>query len=199
MSHPVRIPIADNRKRKGAFLRSAVGPAAALATLLFVHVGAVSAEDNFRMTMTGCQPDSASIQNDTCRSGGHGVFAKRPGATCRLICPMPKTNSSDQWDGLQLMGKDPDGTGRLIGSSRTLKRHHSALPSRRPSVRSIPTAHLRPATSLADARDPDSPVFDRMLPPGIGWRSSSPVLPALLRTSKRSATTFISAPSKPLT
>src|SRR5262245_50013488 len=83
---------------------------AVLATFLLLH-GAAQAEDNFRMTMTGCQADSASIQNDTCRSGGHGVFAKRAGATCRLICPMPKTNPADQWDGLQLFGKDPDGAG----------------------------------------------------------------------------------------
>ena len=74
-------------------------------------VSVQGAEDNFRMNMTGCQPDSASIRNDSCRFGGHGVFAKRAGATCRMICAMPKTNSSDQWDGLQLMGKDPDGKG----------------------------------------------------------------------------------------
>jgi hypothetical protein len=84
---------------------------AVLAAVILLQVAAHAAEDNFRMTMNGCQADSASIQNDTCRSGGHGVFAKRAGAVCRLICPMPKTDSSDQWDGLQLFGKDPDGTG----------------------------------------------------------------------------------------
>jgi hypothetical protein len=82
-----------------------------LAAPLLLPVRIQGAEDNFRMTMTGCQADSASIQNDTCRFGGHGVFAKRAGAVCRLICAMPKTNSGDQWDGLQLFGKDPDGTG----------------------------------------------------------------------------------------
>jgi hypothetical protein len=94
---------------------------AAVIALLMVPVGVMGAEDNFRMTMTGCQPDSASIQNNACRSGGHGVFA-RAGTVCRLVCPMPKTNSSDQWDGLQLFGKDPDGTGpayRILGHWKT--------------------------------------------------------------------------------
>ena len=84
----------------------------ALVGSLLSPVPTRAAEDNFRMTMTGCQPDSTSIQNDSCRFGGHGVFAKRAGVTCRLVCAMPKTNSGDQWDGLQLFGKDPDGTGR---------------------------------------------------------------------------------------
>jgi hypothetical protein len=85
--------------------------AIALVALWLSPSPVLGAEDNFRMNMTGCQADSASIRNDSCRSGGHGVFAKRAGATCRMICAMPKTKSSDQWDGLQLMGKDPDGTG----------------------------------------------------------------------------------------
>jgi len=85
--------------------------AVTLAAPLLFPVRIQGAEDHFKMTMTGCQADSASIQNDTCRFGGHGVFAKRAGATCRLICPMPKTNSRDQWDGVQLFGKDPDGAG----------------------------------------------------------------------------------------
>jgi hypothetical protein len=108
---PFRIDVSGVTLLRQSRLLSLARAAAAIAALMFAPIGVAAAEDNFRMTMTGCQPDSASIQNDTCRAGGHGVFAKRPGSPCRLICPMFKTNSSDQWDGLQLSGKDPDGTG----------------------------------------------------------------------------------------
>ncbi len=73
----------------------------------------VSAEEIlYKNIMAGCVPDSASITKSSCRTGGHGVFYQGNGGSCRLICSIPVNFPKEQWDGLTLQGKDPDGTGK---------------------------------------------------------------------------------------
>jgi hypothetical protein len=87
------------------------------------HPDAQAAEDNSREIMAGCRPDAASLRDDRCKMGGHGVFHKgTAGGTCRLICPIPKHRPDDQWDGAQLFYRDPDGQGTNYRIQARLKK-----------------------------------------------------------------------------
>lgn len=83
----------------------------AILIFFFIHTSVSAEEILYRNIMAACQPDAASIKKSSCRTGGHGVFHQGNGGSCRLICSMPVTFSDEQWDGLTLFGKDPDGTG----------------------------------------------------------------------------------------
>jgi hypothetical protein len=129
-------------------------------------VSAWTAEDTYRMTMAGCQPDAASIRNDACRSGGHGVFAKG-GAPCRLICPMPITKSSEQWDGLQLFVKDPDGSGSSYRIQAHFKR--ADLGSRVSRTMCSVDSNARPSNTGYTVRGCTRPGFTSFPPDASTW------------------------------
>ena len=168
MSHPfVATHKGSARVSRGRACLFPRRSAAVVFVILALLPGGVRAEDNSRMTMTGCQPDSASIQNDTCRFGGHGVFAKRAGAVCRLICSIPKTNSNDQWDGLQLFGKDPDGTGSAYRILAHLKR--AALGSTVSTTVCTVDSSLALSSTGYVARGCTRPGFSSFRPDAATW------------------------------